>query len=224
MELLIKYATRSRPELFKRTLQRYYDGLSTSSDYRFIISIDEDDDTMMDNQMLQWLATMPNLTVHIGASKTKIQAINADIPVTGWDVLLVASDDMIPVTKGYDEIIRAEMKTHCPDLDGALWFPDGLREEKKWPPLCTLPVMGAKLYERMGYVYHPAYESVFCDDEYHLVLSAEGRLHRCLKTIIKHEWIDATGRDGLFERNSQPAVYQRDNITFTRRKAEGFPK
>ena len=39
-----------------------------------------------------------------------------------WDILLLASDDMIPVCDGYDQIIRDDMFTYHRNGDGVLWY------------------------------------------------------------------------------------------------------
>jgi hypothetical protein len=54
----------------------------------------------------------------IGLSKSKIDAVNRDINEykKHWDIVLLASDDMIPQIKGYDNIIRDNMMFNYPIL------------------------------------------------------------------------------------------------------------
>ena len=104
-------------------------------------------------------------------------AINADIPTTAWDILVLISDDMIPEIKSFDQIIRSKMKEHYPDTDGVLWFFDGWRED-----LNTLCILGRKYYDRFGYIYHPSYESFWSDAEFTEVGTNRRRLMgRCRK-------------------------------------------
>jgi hypothetical protein len=38
---------------------------------------------------------------------------------------MLASDDMIPVVSGYDQIIRNDMYENFKNTDGVLWYNDG---------------------------------------------------------------------------------------------------
>ena len=163
--LLIKFPTRSRPEKFKKVLQEYINNLSGSIPTRFVITMDNDDETMNTSEMREWLDGLIDrnidLVYHYGDSKTKVEAINADLEEESADVLLLASDDMVPEMFGYDAIIMQSMEEAWPDFDGAIKFHDGIRNDN----LMTLAVLGWKLYERFGYIYHPDYKFLYCDTE-----------------------------------------------------------
>ena len=139
MKLLIKYPTRGRKIKFLSTLQKYYNFLSKKNDVTFLITMDDDDSELNNDFVREVLDTYDNLIYFYGDSNTKIEAINNDLDKVGeWDILLLASDDMIPSVKGYDEIIINEMKNNYPDTDGVLWFNDGYQGNK----LNTLCVLG----------------------------------------------------------------------------------
>lgn len=141
--LVVKFPTRNRPEKFKEVFTRYLTFLSGRHDVRFIISMDEDDSTMNNPQMAQWFATRAQnaqIECFYGNSKTKIEACNANMEGVDGDVLLLASDDMVPVQMGYDDIIFQVYQQAFPDFDGAIKFWDGLRPKED--PLMTLTVMG----------------------------------------------------------------------------------
>ena len=156
MNLLIKFPTRSRPSKFFEVLDLYYKMLTNINKTMFVISCDADDASMNNPQVIGKLNSYKNLSYKFGNNKSKIQAVNADMPESGWDIVLLASDDMIPQIQGYDEIIRESMTNIYPDTDGVLWFFDGYRRD-----LNTLSIMGKKYYDRFGYIYHPAYFSLW---------------------------------------------------------------
>ncbi len=161
MKILYKYPTRDRPLKFQRCLERYYDYSNDLENSQFVISMDHDDDIMNTTEAKSYLSSKQNLEYFYGNNTSKIMAINADIPNTGWDILVLVSDDMIPEIKGFDDIIRSQMKTHYPDTDGILWFFDGWRKD-----LNTLCILGKKYYDRFGYIYHPDYQSFWSDAEF----------------------------------------------------------
>lgn len=128
-------------------------------------------------------------------------------------MLMLASDDMIPVQMGYDEVIAQVYKQEFPDYDGAIKFWDGLRPKED--PLMTLTVMGFPLYKQFGYIYNPEYKSLYCDNEQTQVCAALGKLRRCDICIVQHQW---TGKpwDALHARNENAEMYRVDGETFKR--------
>src|SRR5690606_20121967 len=86
-----------------------------------VITIDYLDIRMNSWRMIRWMEAR-GAEVHVGNSKSKVQAINADIPKDQWDILVLASDDHVPVHNGWDERIVQDMDT----LEGPrlLWYRD----------------------------------------------------------------------------------------------------
>ena len=221
MRILFKYPTRARPNWFKNTLLTYYSMMSKHCDYAFLVTCDVDDDLMNNAAMRAFMGKMPNLVYNFGRCSNKIAACNADMElVKDWDILVLVSDDMIPIVKNFDSVIVQMMKAYFPDTNGALHFNDGFLGEDR---TITLSIMGRKIYERFGYVYHPDYKSFYCDGEFTEVVYALKRCHYESTVIIKHEWHGGPkSKDSLYRRNSR--LDSSDAVTYKRRKALGFPK
>jgi len=216
--LLIKFPTRNRPEKFKKVFQLYIDFLSGKHDVKFVVTMDEDDLTMNNDEIKNWLNSLPIKIKYVyGHSKSKIQAVNADLDDENADVLLLASDDMIPQIKGYDDIIFEGFKQTFPDFNGAIKFHDGLRDDN----LMTLCVMGWPLYKHFGYIYSPEYTSVYSDTEQSLVLMAMKKLATSPVCIIQHAWTPEPW-DTLHARNENTEMYDKDKKVFDRRMKEFF--
>jgi len=217
MTLLIKMPTRQRRRQFMNVLDKYCDLLSGKHDVKFVISMDSDDREMNCSKVTKWLDAKKNLRYFYGKNRTKMQAINANMEHAGkFDILLLASDDMFPQVKGYDDIICTKMQKYFPDLFGALHFNDGRVGNR----LNTLSIMGKKMYDYFGYIYHPDYKSVWCDNEFHEVTTQMNKVVYIDKVIIKHNWGGANG-DKLYRRNEN--LYGRDKIVFLKRQSMGFP-
>ena len=115
-----------------------------TEDVPFVISYDYDDAPMTPDVIAATQGLACEVLCFAGASKTKIEAVNADIDrVGGWDVLLVISDDMFCRRKGWDSLIIQNMNTHFPDTDGSLWFYDGSQRK-----INTIPCLGRKYFYR----------------------------------------------------------------------------
>jgi hypothetical protein len=123
---------------------------------------------------------------------------------------------MTPIVHGYDKIIVDKMNALYPDSFGALHFNDG----RVGRQLLTLSIMGKKMYDYFGYIYHPSYISVYCDNEFHDSVYALGKCTYIDQVIIKHDWVNYTGRDNLHTRNE--SYYNQDSRTYERRKRMGF--
>ena len=190
MKILFKYPTRSRPLKFQRCLDRYYDLMSADKNFEFVISMDNDDKVMNSPEVKKYLNTKPNLNSCYSNNTSKIMAINADIPTTQWDILVLISDDMIPEIPKFDQIIRHKMAEHYPDTDGVLWFYDGWRKD-----LNTLCILGRKYYDRFEYIYHPDYQSFWCDAEFTDVANILNKQTFINQTIIRHMHPDIVMQD-----------------------------
>lgn len=218
MRFVIKYPTRGRPAQFIRMMQKYRSMLSRHHPVRFVVSVDEDDLMMKSNQVTNYLRRQRDTQVFWGHSKGKIQAVNANFDQLGdYDVLILASDDMVPQVRHYDLIIERMMKAKFPGMDGCLHFSDGLNPNG----LNTMPIAGRKLLDSWGYIYHPAYISEWCDNEFQEVTERDGKVHKCETVLFKHDWM-RDGADATHARNA--GFSSADHQTFLRRKAAGFPK
>ena len=124
-KILIKFPTRQRPKIFAKVLSKYMSMLSGKNNVQFVISMDSDDTTMNNGPMRKFLDKKKNLEYFYGNSKNKIEAVNASMEGKDFDILLLASDDMVPVINGYDNIIVGHMKKYFPDTDGVLHYNDG---------------------------------------------------------------------------------------------------
>ena len=223
MKILYKYATHGRPQLFFEILDLYIDMMGGRHEYEFIVSINQDDPSMNSPDIDVRLAHVKykNVRVFKGMHADKIDAINADMQhAEDFDILVVVSDDMRPQIKKFDDIIVDDMTAHFPELDGALHYDDGLCGKDI---TITLTIMGKKLYNHFGYIYHPAYKSFYCDNEFTDAVRKLEKVKWIPKIIIKHCYFGFHGRaDATYKMNS--AKGKPDAETYARRKAEGFPK
>lgn len=238
MKLLIKIPTRERGFNW---LQSYYTNI-TNPNTHVHLTLDSDEYPNGDVPDFGFPAEM-DVTFSIGPSESKIDAYNRDIDwltkKTDWDIIMVGSDDMWPNEKGFDQNIIDDMQQYFPDTDGALWYDteDSLRElknrynrefawgspdwQRKW--ISMLPIMGRKYYERFGYIYHPAYKSFFCDDEYTKVALKLQRIKAIPRTHIRHQhphWEGGVQADDLYHRNN--VNWKHDQTLYQQRKREGF--
>jgi hypothetical protein len=191
--------------------------------FKIIVSIDEDDAvTMQSIELLKIkqygglkdaLSSNDSVEVCIGTSKNKIDAINRDVPQSGWDILVNLSDDQIFTKRGFDEVIAQCGK------DEFLHLPDGHVNEL----LPTMSVMGYDYYKRFNYIYHPDYVSLFCDNE---AMDVAKHLN-CYKYINEHVFEHLHPAWGKAPIDAQlehtQSFYRRDERVYIKRRSLGFP-
>ena len=220
--LLIRMPTRSRPAQALEVLAKYRD--MAAEHVAIEVIIDEDDTSCNNTQFLQRIADL-DCVVTIGSHKSKIEACNGG-RVEDWSVLMLASDDMFPISRGYDQRIMAAFEKHAPLLDMAINFNDGYNKDHVRPgePITnTLPIVGRNLYEDYGRrVYDPGYKSIYCDTDETFRLSNLNRMVFVDEIIIEHRhFANAKARfDELYQFNSRHD--NADHELFEVRRARGF--
>ena len=159
--ILFKYASRSRPDLFYRGLVSIFNNVATSN-FVVLVTLDENDPSIESYRSLVSEFPESQLKVIYGTSKNKIDAINRDLLdfSENWDILINMSDDMVFIEYGFDNIIRKGFEDNFPNGDGFLHFHDNCQNR-----LATMSIMDKLYFNRFGYIYHPDYVSVYCDNE-----------------------------------------------------------
>lgn len=218
--ILVKYPTRNRPKKFLQTLKLWIDRLSGRHNVRFIISIDDNDTTMLNPTVQQQAKNFgAQVEFKVGKSRTKIEACNVDVKDQPFDILILASDDMLPIIKNYDDVIATSMETHFPNFDGLLHFYDGYKTR-----FCTLPVMGKRYYDKFGYIYEPSYKFLSCDVEMTEVAKKLGKYLFIKLVIVKHVHPRNTRSlmklDALNKRDENNAKF--DRATYNARQLQNF--
>jgi hypothetical protein len=220
---LLKYATRNRPELFCKTLGIWIDKLSGLHTTHIIVSVDSDDYAMQTPLVRMAMSNIDpekrvKVSFYTGPHTNKVTAINRDMEHAGdFDVLVVVSDDMVPLVDRYDEIVFNDMEKHHPNGFGALHYDDGSTNHQ----LCTLSIMDKQMYDHFGYIYHPDYKMLWCDNEFMDVARGMNKLPFIDRVIIEHQY-KRHGNDAVYDKSE--SKYQEDRRTYLFRKENGWPK
>jgi len=227
MKLLTQFPTYSRPKKFLDVLKQYIENCSEKNEIFFNINCDVDDLTMTDQQVVNEIHRLLKVknnvdgTVWFDKNTDKISAINDHIEGKDFDVVICASDDMIPKVWYWDVEIANAMNQHFPDLDGCVHFNDGNTNGE----LITFSILGKKLYDYFGYIYHPDYKSLYCDDEFTQEVKRLDKEKYINKVIIKHDHYSLK-KDSQHDNATVKTLHYsgRDQMVFEKRKELGFPK
>jgi len=217
--ILIKFPSKSRPSKLLYAYEKYISLAKDPQQIKSIITLDSDDTTVTSELIDKLKQIHPNTIVCIGEPLGKINAVNRDMEYAAdYDILLLASDDMIPEYPGYDDLLREKMNEHFPDTDGVLWFNDGFQKNN----LNTLCILGKTYYERFGYIYHPSYKSLWCDNEFTEVAHRLKKQIYFNNVIIRHIHPITSGvpSDNLYHENEK--YFRQDKENFFIRRLNNF--
>lgn len=230
MKILMQFPTYGRAEKFIKVLNKYVETCSSHNSIFFNINCDASDLSMTNQHTYKEIESILNKKdnvrgkVHYDYDTTKISAINDHIDERDFDIVICASDDMVPKVYSWDQEIANAMKEHFPALDGCVHFNDGNTNGK----LITLSILGRELYKHFGYIYHPDYKSLYCDDEFTQEVTRLNKVAYIDKIIISHEHWSVKGTEN--HNQVDIAVHKtlhysgRDQMIFEKRKSMGFPK
>lgn len=219
LKLLVKFPTRSRPYQFFKTIEQYIKLAEGKVEY--FVTLDTNDSTMNNLNMIARLQEL-KVHYHFGTSISKIHAVNRDMhKAPPFDILILASDDMQCIKRGWDNIIKSKMAESFPDTDGCLWFHDG--DPRTYKKLNTMVIMSKKYHTRFGYIYPPEYASLWCDNEYTEVALQLGKMAQFDEVLFKHVHFSNTPGvqpDTLMRRTQ--AFFLQDQKVYEKRKSINF--
>ena len=224
MNICYIFPSRSRPDKFFSVLDNIKN-LSAKKGYSIIISLDIDDESMNNFEVMGKINGYENIGATVyKTSIGKVNAINRDIDLIpeDTDIVILMSDDMVFTQWGFDDIIRTDMQKYFPDSDGVLHYPDGTPVQDK---IITMSIMGYKYFKRFNYIYHPEYTSLWCDLEFTEVAKKLGKYKYLPNThILKHNhsvWSGGKEKyDALMTRNE--SFYHKDKEVYFKRLANNF--
>jgi Glycosyl transferase family 2 len=175
--LAIKIVTRGNPEHFFSALDSYATKLSGSILHHFIITCDRNDPSMYNQDVITRLQQYPHLSLFFVDNATQVEAYNSNLEQP-FDVILIASDTVIPVSHGYDARIMSIMLSSFPDYDGILHFNNEHDQQ------AHIFALGKKYYDRFGYLYNPSYTHTYFQQELTLVAKILRKEKICNKPVL----------------------------------------
>lgn len=172
LKILFKFPTKGRPTKFVEAMNSIYDNIYDKENFFILITCADYDETMNNKEMISAVRSYKNTEIIFGENTGKIQAVNRNLDIAtkyiDFDIIICMSDDMRFSFYGFDEIIREQFLV---DLDILLHIPD--QDAKS--ALATMYIAGRKYFDRFGYIYHPSYKSLWCDNEVQDVAKMMGK-------------------------------------------------
>lgn len=186
-KILVKYASRGRKQRFFDGLDNIFATCEFPDRMLVLISLDEDDAEMCNDEVKAKLATYSNIKVCWGLSKNKIHACNRDfdkIPneFKDWQIVCNFSDDQRWTAYGWDTMIRVDFNNVSPDFSYYMAYLD----PDTGGALSTLFICGRKFFDCFGFVYDDIFLSLFADNLVEDCARYLGKYHYTGYQIYQH--------------------------------------
>lgn len=186
-KILVKYASRGRRQRFFDGLDNIFELAEFPDRLLVLITLDEDDPEMCNDEVKEKLSTYKNIHVCWGLSKNKIHATNRDfdkIPehFNDWHIVANFSDDQRFTIYGWDTMIRVDFNNVSPDFSHYMAYLDPDTKGS----LSTLFISGRKFYDAFNFIYDPQFSSLFCDNVAEDAAKHLGKYHYTGYEIYRH--------------------------------------
>ena len=209
MKISIIHPSRGRPVKAVEAYQEWL--MKAEGDFEYILSIDQSDPTQS-----QYYQQCQKHNVHgsilLNPNRCIVEAVNVAAKHSTGDLIVVMSDDF-GCPEHWDKLLIERVKQD----QQVLHVFDTIQRD-----IVTLPIMTRSYYNRFGYVYHPQYFSMFCDNDLTECAKRTGAYTDCRDLTFEHRhWVNGKAvKDKTYEREESGwAVGEK---LFKRRKLINF--
>jgi len=185
-------------------------------DTELIVSIDSDD--LHKDAYLEFYAKVPGARVIINQNDCVVQAANHAAAVSTGHILIYTSDDFSAPNNWGQSIIET---TKNYGDEWLLKVDDCLQRFQA--DVLTIPIMSAPLYDRLGYFFHPAYRSMFVDQDLFWTAKNMGVLKYAEHIKFPHEHYcnGKAKKDETYSRSERN--WDSGKALYEQRKRQNFP-
>lgn len=209
MKISIIHPSRGRADIAFKAFATWVTKADNFEAIQYILSIDEDNCRPYYETFFHYDS---EIEICLRPNKTAIEAINNAAKIATGDLIIAISDDF-DCPEHWDTLL---LEALAGKEDFLVKTQDGLQKT-----LITLPLMDRKYYERFGYIYHPDYSHMHCDEEMTIVGHMLGRVIT-LDLMFEHKHY-STGKfkkDAISERND--ATWAHGQRTLDRHALNNF--
>jgi hypothetical protein len=164
MKFSLVHPSRGRIQRAEDAIVEWRGRASGAHAVEYLLSVDDDDPSL---DSYRELAARQAVGLVVGSNRRMVDAMNRGAACATGDVIVGISDDF-----GCPDRWDAAIAEVVGDRrDCAVLVHDGIDAR-----ILTLPVLGRAFYDRLGFVYHPSYVSMFADDDLTAIARRDGVL------------------------------------------------
>lgn len=219
MVISLIHPSRGRPEKATKTYNEWIDKAGCVVEH--ILSVDLSDDNLAYFRLHKSYPSNPEGSysrLYAYDNKSVVEATNMGAKHATGDILLYLSDDF-KCPDNWGQLIIEQFKGVTTPM--LLKVDDCL--QNFGARVLTIPIMNRKLYEKLGYFWHPGYKSMFVDEDLYNTAEKLRALKFAPQLKFPHEHVcnGKAPNDETYRRSS--ANWNQGQEFFKQRKAAGFP-
>jgi glycosyltransferase involved in cell wall biosynthesis len=226
MNISIVHPSRGRAILAHQTATKWIASATNPEAIQYVLSIDRDDP-----QKPIYLANFKdfhNHTIIQSLNKNVVDAMNSGARAATGDLIVCISDDFEPFIGWDAALINAIDKE-----EQALQVSDGITNKPDssyvvkfghMELIMTIPILTKKLYDRLGYIYYPAFSGMFADNDLAEACNSIGCLKQMpqIEFTHKHYTNGHAPYDATYARHNTALSWKIGESLIKKRRAEGF--
>lgn len=206
----------ARPGEWRKTRDKWIKAASSVADYEYVVCADFKDFGAITPKDAE-----PARLVWNYGKACSVDATNVAAQCAIGRVLVVISDDIYPCDH-WDRKLK-EILPLWGDKECVVRVSTGGTADERG--LLTVQILNRLRYERVGYLFHPSYVSMYSDDEFSMHAEADGVVVNAPEILFRHEhW--STGEremDDVYRAQNHPKRYKFGADLLSYRQAAGFP-
>lgn len=211
------HPSRGRPQKAFDTYNNWINKLSGDYDIEHILSIDNSD--LPNNKQDYFDLFTPFTKIICSDNDCVVDATNQAAKLATGEILVYLSDDF-DCPDNWDDLIYCalSMFKNRPML---LKVDDCLQPFQT--KIVTIPIMNRELYNKLGYMWHPDYKSMFVDEDLYWTCSIRWWVTMCpdLKFPHNHYLNGKAEQDDTYKRSE--SFWNQGKELFAKRKQLQFP-
>lgn len=205
----------------KQSIQNAKEWISQAGvDVQLVVSVDESDPqrSLYEELYQDYMGFRSLDKFLINPNTCVVEATNLAAKASDGDILLYLSDDFACFENWGGEILSRM------ELDKPMLIKVDDMYQKFHVDVLTMPIMNRALYNELGYFWHPAYRSMFVDQDLYHTVNNMGALRLCpeLKFEHRHHCAGLAINDETYKRSS--ANWDSGKALYHERKSKGFPR
>lgn len=218
-KILLVHPSRGRAERAQKAMNLWIGRADHPSNIRHVIVVDSDDPSISEYLNMGKLSMSD---IGIADGDNVVKATNTGAAYLrhrnpGSSILVYMSDDFV-CPEHWDTLIRNKFEGVT--TPRVLHVRDGIRNDTD--RLLTIPIMNTEAYDALGYMWHPAYKSMWVDNDLYETCDKLGFIHKAFDLLFEHHhWVNGKAvKDETYERTEKNFYTGKE--VWLRREAKGF--
>jgi len=224
MEIILLHPSRGRAKKARETFDYWIDRISGENEITHILSVDSDDPELELYKKYSPACTGLVTTVLIENSNTSVvEATNSAARYAPEGHIMIYLSDDFQCPQNWDKLVRDQAIEADRVLGEHFLIKVDDCLQKFSVDVLTIPIMSYKLYQKLGYFWHPEYKSMFVDQDLYWITKNNNWLFLAenLKFPHLHYSNGKAPLDQTYQRSS--AHWHTGQALYNHRKKLGFP-